>query len=139
MIKKLRAIFSEYSLWYQRINFEESRHIAGTNQLFAQVFLQQRWLLKTRFFSWATSRAIFFEVFPVDLETHSSLFVELPDARKPKVQVGLGWYTLSSNVITNGCRNEYKHFRLSSLGISRHCLRHCRCGNSPLSIVSADE
>jgi len=25
MIKKLRAIFSEYSLWYQRINFEESQ------------------------------------------------------------------------------------------------------------------
>lgn len=54
------------------------------------------------------------------------------DTRKPKVQVGLGWYTLSCNVITNGCRNEYKHFRLSSLGIPRHCLRRCRCGSTPL-------
>lgn len=40
------------------------------------------------------------------------------DARKPKVQVDLGWYTLSSNVITNGCRNEYKHFRFILFGNS---------------------
>lgn len=60
--------------------------MADTNQLSARVFLHQRRLLKTRFFS-RTSRAIFPKAFPADLaNSPSSRYASgLPDT--PRVDV----------------------------------------------------
>lgn len=116
--------------------------MVGTNQLSARVFLQHGGSLKhVSFLAQFSSKLSQRIQRPISRYASGCQTLNARESLPSKsVLEGRRLQQTSSfNVITNGCRNEYKHSRLSSLGIPRCSLRRCRCGNSPLLLFAVDE